>query len=68
MKITFQADPEDPVYPIMHGRSPAAKEFNKRMKKFWKDGVFDKTNFTEFITTSLMEMLIDDYNLRHKKK
>ena len=64
MKITFQEKPEDPVYPIMHGRTPISKEFNKRQKKLWKAGHFEKFNF-ELVTTVLLEILIEDYDKRY---
>ena len=64
MKITHKQDPADPVYPIMHGNTPFAKEFNKRQAILWKDGHFAKFDF-EHVTTVLLEILIDDYDKRH---
>lgn len=66
MKITFKADPKDPVYPIMHGNGATAKEFNKRQSKLWKDQKFDKFDFEQVVTV-LLEIFGDDYDERHKK-
>jgi hypothetical protein len=63
MRITFKELVTDPVYPIMHGNTPAAKEFNKRQKALWKQGK-EMADF-KGITTVLLEILIDDYNERN---
>ena len=70
MKITHKLSPKDPVYPIMHGKTPMAKEFNKRQKKLWETGVVITYNY-EQISTVLLEILADDFSRRHvprKKK
>lgn len=64
MKITFKDKITDPVHPIMHGNTPIAKEFNKRMAVLWVDGRFQKFDF-ELVTTILLEILIDDYDKRN---
>lgn len=64
MKITFKAQPTDPVHPIMHGGTPVAKEFNKRQAKLWASGKVEKVDF-EQITTVLLEIFADDYDRRH---
>ena len=64
MKITYKANTTDPVYPIMHGASPTAKEFNKRQAELWSSGNFAKYDF-EQIATILLEMFADDYDKRH---
>lgn len=66
MKITHQANVTDPQYPIMHGKTPLAVEFNKREKALWgskKDVKFD----FEQVVTILLEIFGDDYNEKHKK-
>ena len=67
MKITKQEKPTDPVYPIMHGSTPVAKEFNKRFKELWKAGNIDVSNLDSIYTVVLLEILIEDYDKRHKK-
>ena len=64
MKITFQQNPEDHVYPVMHDKTSIAKEFNKRQQKLWAAGNIKKVDF-EQVATVLLEILIDDYNKRH---
>lgn len=64
MRITFKAESTDPVHPIMHGKTPLAKEFNKRQADLWAEGNVDKVDF-EQITTVLMEIFAEDYNRRH---
>jgi len=69
MKITNQQQPTDPVYPFMHGKGSMAKEFNKRQEKLWKAGHFiSKGDFVQAVTTVLLEILVDDYDERHKTK
>jgi hypothetical protein len=67
MKITYKENVTDPVYPIMHGDSAIAKEFNKRQKTLWKDGKFQKFDF-EQVCTILLEILSEDYNRRHASR
>jgi len=67
MKVTFKLKPEDPAYPFMHGKSPTAKEFNKRQADIWKAGHFQKFDF-EQVATILLEMFVDDYDKRHASK
>lgn len=58
------------MYPIMHGKKPFAKEFNKRQEALFKEGRMKDPTF-ESISTVLLEILIDDYDKRHaprKKK
>lgn len=64
MKITHNEQPTDPAYPIMHGDTPIAKEFNKSMEAIWKAGHVQKADF-ELAHTILMEILVNDYNRRH---
>lgn len=64
MKITYKIQSTDPAYPIMHGDSPTAKEFNKRQKALWSQSKFEKFDF-EQIATILLEMFADDYDKRH---
>ena len=64
MRITYKEKSTDPVYPIMHGNTPTAKEFNKRQAKLWADGNFVKFDF-EQIATILLEMFSEDYDKRH---
>ena len=66
MKITLKADVTDPVYPIMHGKTPLAKEFNKRQAALWGSGV-GKFDF-EQVTTVLLEIFADDYNEKRKPR
>ena len=61
MKITFRENPEDPAHPMMHGKTPIAKEFNKRQAKLWATGNNPPVNF-EQVSTILMEILMDEYN------
>ena len=67
MKITYQAKVTDPTYPIMHGDTPIAKEFNKREKQILKDGKVTAFDY-EQVTTVLLEILCDDYNKRHASR
>lgn len=67
MKITFKQNPDDPLWPIMHGDTPAAKEFNRRQKEIWKTGNFGVFDF-EQVATVILEMVIEDYNNRHKPR
>lgn len=53
--------------PTMVGDTPSAKAFNERVQKMAKDGRF--LEFTqEAITLVLVEMLLEDYDKRNKKK
>lgn len=65
MRITFKEKPTDPVHPIMHGKTPMAKEFNKRQALLWSKGAFTIYDY-EQVTTVLLEILIDDYDKAHK--
>lgn len=70
MRITHIEKATDPGYPIMHGDTPLAKEFNKREKKLWEDPVAGKIldfNY-EQVTTVILEILADDYNKRHASR
>lgn len=67
MRITHKEKATDPVHPIMHGKSPIAKEFNKRQELLWSQGKFEKFDF-EQVTTVLLEILIDDYDKAHAPK
>lgn len=67
MRITHQEKPKDPLYPIMHGDSPTAKEFNRRQKLIWETGKFGTFNF-EQVATVLLEMFAEDYDKRHAPK
>jgi hypothetical protein len=67
MRITFKEQPTDPVYPIMHGTSPTAKEFNKRQALLWETGNFDKYDY-EQVTTVLLEIFAADYDRRHASR
>lgn len=64
MKITYKANTTDPVYPIMHGDTPTAKEFNKRQADLWSNGNLKEINF-EQVATVLLEMFAEDYDKRH---
>lgn len=64
MKITWKQKVEDPPYPIMHGKTPLVKEFNKRQAELWKDGKFTAFDY-EQVTTVLLEILGEDYDKRH---
>lgn len=63
MRITHQAKVDDPPHPIMEGKSPMSKEFNKRQAVLWSNGGA-QVNF-EQVTTVLLEILAEDYNKRH---
>lgn len=65
MRITFKEKPTDPVHPIMAGKNPIAKEFNKRQALLWSKGAFTTYDY-EQVTTVLLEILADDYDARHK--
>lgn len=67
MRITHKLKHEDPAYPIMHGDTPMAKEFNKRQEKLWSDGKFETFDF-EQVSTMILEILCDDYNGRHASR
>lgn len=67
MKITYREKETDPAHPIMHGRSPMAKKFNKREAEIWSEGRAQKFDF-EHVATILLEILIDDYDKRNKKQ
>lgn len=67
MKITFQQNPEDPPYPIMHGETPLSKEFNKRQKDIWAAGKIEKVDY-EQVMTVVLAILTDDYNKRHASR
>lgn len=64
MKITYQKDVNDPPYPIMHGETPLALEFNKRQKSIWAAGNVASIDYQQ-VSTVMLEILIDDYNKRH---
>jgi hypothetical protein len=63
MRITHQAKVDDPPHPIMEGKTPLAKEFNKRQAILWSKGG-GQVNF-EQVTTVLLEILVEDYNKRN---
>jgi hypothetical protein len=67
MLITFKAKADDPVYPIMHGATPTAKEFNKRSAALWKGGTFNDVSFQSMVTI-LLEIFVDDYDKRHASR
>jgi hypothetical protein len=67
MKISYQEQIEDPLYPICKDETPFAKEFNKRSKEMWVDGVTPNPDF-ELLHTMAVEILVDDYNKRNAKK
>ena len=67
MRITYLAKPEDPVFPIMVGKTSFAKEFNKRQKTLYKDGRVKKVDFEQVITV-ILDILIEDYDARHPNK
>jgi hypothetical protein len=64
MMITHQQKVDDPLYPIMQGETPLAKEFNRRSKEIWENGTVKDINF-EHITTLLLEIFGDEFNKRH---
>ena len=64
MTITYKKRVEDPPYPIMEGKKPLAIEFNKRQKDLWAKGNVEKVDY-EYITTVLLEILVEDYDRRH---
>ena len=69
MKITLKEKVTDPVYPIMHGKTPTAKEFNKRMKSIWIASPGQSLRFDfEQVATILLEMFSDDYDKRHASR
>lgn len=63
MIITHKNKATDPAHPIMQGKTPMAKEFNKRQAKLLKDGKIETINY-EQVTTVLLEILCDDFNGR----
>ena len=65
MRITLKEKVTDPVHPIMAGKTPMAKEFNKRQAMLWAKDAFHKFDF-EQVTTVILEILIDDYDKNHK--
>ena len=69
IRITFKEKPEDPTYPIMQGKSPLAKVFNKRQETIFKEGRFinpvDKEDTFRQITTVLLEIFADEYDKLH---
>lgn len=67
MLITHKKEIKDPPHPIMAGKSPIAKEFNKRQEKMWKDGVTKPFDY-EQVSTVLLEILCDDYDRRHASR
>ena len=67
MLITFKKNIEDPPYPIMHGNTPTAKEFNRRQIALYKTGNFQRFDF-EQVVTILLEMFSDDYDKRHASR
>ena len=64
MRITYKQEPTDPVHPIMHGKGPMVKEFNKRQAALWKEGRFQRFDF-EQVATVLLEILVEDYDKRN---
>lgn len=67
MRITHREKPTDPIYPIMAGNTPIAKEFNKYQKKLWEEGKFTVYDY-EQVTTVLLEILTDEYNKKHASR
>jgi len=67
MKITFQQKPEDVPYPIMHGDTPLAKEFNIQQKKIWAAGKVERIDF-EQVSTVILAILVEDFNKRHASR
>ena len=67
MRITYKEKVIDPVYPIMGGDTPIAKEFNRRQKSLWKEGKFQRFDF-EQVSTILLEIFAEDYNKRHASR
>jgi hypothetical protein len=67
MKISYREKVTDPEYPIMHGKTPIAKEFNKRQEKLWEEGRLIKVDY-EQVTTVILELLCDDYDKRHASR
>lgn len=65
MRITWKEKPTDPVHPIMAGKTPIAKEFNKRQAELWSKGAFTTYDY-EQVTTVLLEIFADEYNKIHK--
>lgn len=64
MKITLKQLPTDPVHPIMAGKGPTAKEFNKRQAALWKEGNSMKFDFEQVVTV-LLEIFAEDYDRRY---
>lgn len=64
MRITHKEKDTDPAFPIMHGNTPTAKEFNKRQEALWADDNFDKFDFMQ-VATVLLEIFAADYDRRH---
>lgn len=64
MKITYKEKITDPAHPIMHGKSPIAKEFNRRQAKLLKEKRLEKVDY-QLVSTVLLEILCDDYDKRH---
>ena len=67
MRITLKEFPEDPEYPMMHGKTPLSREFNKRQNQLWVEGRFRDFPFEQTFTV-ISEILVDDYNKRHATK
>lgn len=78
MNITYKDKVTDPMYPIMAGDSPLAKEFNAREKQLWLDGklgiddsspdpVKVRREIYDQVNMVLMEILTDDYNKRNAR-
>ena len=67
MKISYARQPDDPSYPFMEGESPFATEFNRRQEALFLKGSIQKVDF-EQIATVLLEILVEDYNIRHTTK
>ena len=64
MKITYKEKITDLGHPIMHGKSPIAKEFNRRQAKLLKEKRLEKVDY-QLVSTVLLEILCDDYDKRH---
>lgn len=67
MKITIKEKETDPAYPLMHGSSSFAKEFNKRQADLYIEGKGQTYDY-EQVTTVLLEILIDDFNKKKARK
>lgn len=67
MRITLGENEKVPSYPFMEGKTPTAKEFNRRQALLWTNGAAPQFNF-EQVATVLLEILADDYDKRHSLK